>query len=65
MNNILQNLTDAITTLCDIMTNDPEGGASRIPYNRFAELYTFLAKVDGEISKEQMDRVLEWLNNES
>ena len=54
-----------MTGLCDIMTAEDEGGASRIPYEEFADLYTFVAKVDGEISDEQKERVLEWLELES
>lgn len=54
-----------MTTLCDIMTLDEEGGASRIDFEDFLDLYSFIAKVDDEISNKQRDRVLEWLLKES
>ncbi len=51
--------------LCEIMTFDEVGGASRISFEDFSELYTFLVRIDGEISNEQKERVLEWLKTES
>ncbi len=63
--NFRQTLPHAMVTLCDIMTVEDEGGSSRIPFDNFTELYTFLAKIDGEIGNDQRDRVLEWLKAES
>lgn len=61
----MQSLPDAMVALCDIMTVEDDGGASRIPFEDFSDLYTFIAKIDGEIGNEQRDRVLEWLKTES
>ena len=54
-----------MVSVCDIMTDNDDGGASRIRFEDFSELYTFLVKIDGEISNQQRERVLEWLKTES
>ena len=54
----LQNITDAMKTVCEILTADPDGGPARIPYQLFKDLYKYLATIDGEISQEHMDEVL-------
>ena len=58
-------MTEALKVMCEIMSSDPEGGDARISYELFSELYTFLAKIDGDISDNQMKRVLTWLHTES
>ncbi|CAH1786351.1 unnamed protein product [Owenia fusiformis] len=52
-----ENITDAMKTVCEILTADPDGGPSRIPFPLFKDLYTYLAKVDGEISQEHINEV--------
>ena len=47
-----QNITDAMQMVCEILTADPEGGAARIPFPLFQDLYKYLAQIDGEISQE-------------
>lgn len=59
---VLQNLTFAMKTVCEILTTDLEGGPARIPFTLFKELYTYLAILDGEISQEHVDTVIEHLN---
>ena len=60
-----QSLTQALTTLCEILTVDQEGGPARIPLDQFKHLYSFLADVDGEISKDQVASVIEFLSTEA
>ncbi|XP_071505020.1 ropporin-1-like protein [Diadema antillarum] len=55
------NITSAMKVICEILTKDPEGGAARIPFDLFKELYTYLAQTDGEISEEQMEGVFTYL----
>lgn len=56
-----QNITDAMKTVCEILTADPEGGPSRIPFPLFKDLYTYLAQIDGEISQQQINEVCSYL----
>ena len=49
-------------TVCEILTTDLEGGAARIPFSLFKELFTYLAEIDGEIPKEHVDTVIEHLS---
>ncbi|KAK2184337.1 hypothetical protein NP493_271g02027 [Ridgeia piscesae] len=56
-----ENITDAMVAICEILTADPEGGAARIPYPLFQELYRYLAEVDGEISQEHTKTVYGYL----
>lgn len=46
---------------CEILTEDEEGGAARIPFTTFVKLYTYLAQLDGDIPQEHMDKFLESL----
>ena len=49
-------------TVCEVLTTDLEGGAARIPFSLFKELFTYLAEIDGEIPKEHVDTVIEHLS---
>ncbi|XP_053570565.1 ropporin-1-like protein [Bombina bombina] len=44
--------------VCEILTDDPEGGAARIPFETFSNLYKYLAKIDGEISQSKVEDAL-------
>ncbi|XP_071830908.1 ropporin-1-like protein isoform X2 [Apostichopus japonicus] len=55
------NITSAMKVICEILTKDPEGGAARIQFDQFKELYTYLAQIDGDISEEQMESVFTYL----
>ena len=59
---IVQNISDAMKTVCEILTADPEGGPARIPFQLFQDLYRYLAHVDGEISQEHIQSVLSALD---
>jgi len=52
-----ENITDAMKTVCEILTADPDGGAARIPFQLFQDLYKYLASIDGEISSEHINTV--------
>lgn len=56
-----KDITGAMKTLCEILTHDPDGGAARIPFRLFQDLYEYLAKVDGNISQEHVSTVIEQL----
>ncbi|XP_064387899.1 ropporin-1-like protein [Halichondria panicea] len=58
-------ISAALASLCTILTSDPDGGPSRIPVDLFHTLYSYLAQIDGEISKENIALVMEFLNAES
>uniref|UniRef100_A0A8C2K1P3 Ropporin-1-like protein n=1 Tax=Cyprinus carpio TaxID=7962 RepID=A0A8C2K1P3_CYPCA len=57
-------ITSALKHACEILTEDPEGGAAQIPFNTFQSLYTYLAHLDGEIPKEQINSFLHSLEEE-
>eukprot|EP00066_Takifugu_rubripes_P004520 XP_003967948.2 PREDICTED: ropporin-1-like protein [Takifugu rubripes] len=54
-------LMTSLKFACEILTEDEEGGAARIPFTTFVKLYTYLAHLDGDIPQEHMDRFLESL----
>jgi len=45
-------------TICEVLTADPEGGAARIRFQLFKDLYSYLAQIDGEISADHISSVL-------
>ncbi len=51
-------------TVCEILSADPEGGPARIPFNLFKELYSYLATIDGEISQQHINDVINHLQYE-
>lgn len=57
----LQSLTDAMKTVCEILTADPDGGPARIPFPLFQDLYKYLAQIDGEISEQHITTVINYL----
>lgn len=58
---LAENITDAMRIVCEILTADPEGGPSRIPFPLFKDLYTYLAQIDGEIAQSQINEVIGFL----
>jgi len=53
-----ESITDAMKTVCEILTADPEGGPARIPFPLFQDLYKYLAQIDGEISQDHINKVV-------
>ena len=56
-----QNITDAMKTVCEILTADPDGGPARIPFQLFQDLYKYLSSIDGEISGQHIGTVVSYL----
>jgi len=56
-------LTLTLKAICEIMTNDLDGGPSQIKYDLFKELYEYLSKLGGP-PKAHVDDVIEFLNEE-
>ncbi|KAF6018134.1 ROPN1L [Bugula neritina] len=52
------NLTGTMKTICEVLTADPEGGAARIHFQLFKDLYSYLAQIDGEISADHIQSVM-------
>uniref|UniRef100_A0A8C4Q852 Rhophilin associated tail protein 1-like n=1 Tax=Eptatretus burgeri TaxID=7764 RepID=A0A8C4Q852_EPTBU len=59
-----ENLEQAMELACKVLTTDPEGGPARIPFSTFSEMFHFLCRVDGDISIQNMTRVLTTLETE-
>ncbi|XP_065886117.1 ropporin-1-like protein [Dysidea avara] len=57
-------LPQALRVLCEILTTDLEGGPARIPLEQFEKLYKFLAQVDGEVSPDQVNKVIDYLKTD-
>lgn len=55
---LCQSLMTSLKCACEILTEDEEGGAARIPFTTFVKLYTYLAHLDGDIPQEHMDKFL-------
>lgn len=53
-----QTLVSSLKFACEILTDDEEGGAARIPFNTFVKLYTYLAHLDGDIPQDHIDNFL-------
>ncbi|KAL5007402.1 hypothetical protein ScPMuIL_016208 [Solemya velum] len=60
-----ESITDAMRIVCEILTSDPEGGPSRITLAQFKEIYSYLAQIDGEITQQQVDEVLNFMSYEA
>ncbi|NWS40724.1 ROP1L protein, partial [Probosciger aterrimus] len=61
----LQSLLSSVKHACEILTKDPEGGAARIPFKTFSFLYSYLAGIDGEIPKEEVEVFLHKIKEEA
>lgn len=59
-----QNVTGTMKTICEVLTSDPEGGAARINFSLFTDLYSYLARIDGEISADHIQSVIHHLQHE-
>ncbi|XP_053106462.1 ropporin-1-like protein [Hemicordylus capensis] len=57
-------LLSSMKHACEILTNDPQGAAARIPYDTFAFLYTYLAGLDEEITEEAVESYLKALKEQ-
>lgn len=41
-----QSLTQTMYLICELLTEEPEGGSDMIPFETFKELYTYLAQMN-------------------
>ncbi|XP_047185910.1 ropporin-1-like protein isoform X3 [Scophthalmus maximus] len=53
-----QTLMSSLKFACEILTEEEEGGAARIPFDTFVKLYTYLAQLDGDIPRDHIDNFL-------
>ncbi|XP_070784567.1 ropporin-1-like protein [Enoplosus armatus] len=51
-------LMSSLKFACEILTEDEEGGAARIPFNTFVKLYTYLARLDGDMPQDHINTFL-------
>lgn len=58
LNMLSQTLMSSLKVACEILTEDEEGAAARIPFDTFAKLYTYLAHLDGDMSQDHIDNFL-------
>ncbi|NWU70377.1 ROP1L protein, partial [Pterocles burchelli] len=54
-----ESLLSSMKHACKILTKDPEGGAACIPFETFSFLYSYLARIDGEIPEENTEAFLQ------
>lgn len=51
---MVQSLTQTVYLICELLTEEPEGGSDTIPFETFKELYTYLAQMNcGSSDKEK------------
>ncbi|KAM9024581.1 ropporin-1-like protein isoform 2-T3 [Guaruba guarouba] len=60
-----KSLLSSVKHACEILTKDPEGGAACIPFETFSFLYSYLARIDGEIPKEEVEAFLHKIKEEA
>lgn len=61
---VAKNLTDTMIKICELLTSDPPGANARIPFEQWKDYYRYVASLDGDISQEQIKRVLDYLERE-
>lgn len=44
--------------LCEILTQDPEGGPARIPFKTFSYVYRYLSSLDSDIVTSETEAYL-------
>nr|KAF6355938.1 rhophilin associated tail protein 1 like [Myotis myotis] len=44
--------------LCEILTQDPEGGPARIPFKTFSYVYRYLSSLDSDIATSETEAYL-------
>ncbi|KAM4606759.1 ropporin-1-like protein [Polymixia lowei] len=58
-------IVTALKCACEILTEDEEGAAARIPFDTLVSLYTYLAHLDGEIPQDRIDSFLSNLQTQA
>lgn len=62
---LFKTLMSSLKFACEILTEDEEGGAARIPFDTFAKLYTYLAHLDGDLPQIHIDNFLSSLKEQA
>lgn len=57
---LFQDIQSALKNICDIITDDPEGGPSRILYNDFEFFFNRFVQEDGGIPAENAKEVMDY-----
>ncbi|XP_068527105.1 ropporin-1-like protein [Anas acuta] len=60
-----ESLLSSMKHACEILTEDPEGGAARVPFETFSYLYSYLASIDGEIPNEKIQEFLNGIKEQA
>lgn len=55
---VFQTLISSMKYACEILTTDEEGGPSRIPFDTFSHLYTYLAQLEGDKAEDHTETFL-------
>lgn len=50
--------------ICELLTSDPPGANARIPFEQWKSFYKYLADLDGDISKREQQRLIDYLEKE-
>lgn len=59
---ISANISDALKSVCEVITKDLSGGQARVDFETFRFLYKYMAAIDGEIPLRHVNEVLEHLS---
>lgn len=50
-----QNLHDTVNMLCELLTDEPEGGSSPVPFWLFRECFKYLSELDCSVEQTFFD----------
>jgi len=59
------NLVETMKIICQVLTEDADGGASRIPYETFVDIFMYLVNTRNEDSIQHVEAVLNYLREEA
>jgi len=62
---ITDSMQHSLQSVCEIITTDLEGGRARIELSKFKKLYKYVAAIDGDISTQHVNEVIEHLTYEA
>ncbi|XP_031439379.1 ropporin-1-like protein isoform X2 [Clupea harengus] len=58
-------IKSALKCACEILTDEPEDSSAHIPFDIFVSLYTYLARLDGDIPQDQIDSFIQNLQEDA
>jgi len=59
------NIVDSMRTICQVLTEDSDGGPNRIPIETFKSMYEFLTSLSGEVAQSQIELLFSYLQDEA